>query len=402
MPATDGFIGNFNNPKNISHTMARIKKRGLDYFPLNTDFIHDRIVRRIMKREGDGALSVLIGTLSYIYAGEGYYVHADDLFYEDLSTCLYQQSAQDVRRILALAVEYGIFDDGLFSRHGILTSAEIQEQYLFSTKRRKSSAIEADYRLTDGTEEADGTEQESGTAAGNEKTARGGTVAKQAKNLCGAEEAGKACGTERTRAPFSTAEAPESCGTASTGEPFGPEGADGARGLQNATFTAQNATSRPHSTAEQSRAQQSVAQENREYPLLHSSPETGGTQGAGCPQPAGRKEDDALRKKEEAATRKKGDVSPRKERDAATCREWTAADIDRLQPPQDGVKRNLDGLKYNLRLFDVPVREQYAVILKSNFGAIGHPMWRGFEALRTSHGKIRQPGKYLLSLCRNG
>lgn len=31
--------------------MARIKKRGLDYFPINTDFIHDRAVRRLMKRE---------------------------------------------------------------------------------------------------------------------------------------------------------------------------------------------------------------------------------------------------------------------------------------------------------------------------------------------------------------
>ena len=35
--------------------MARIKKKGLDYFPLNTDFIHDRAVRRLMKREGDGS-----------------------------------------------------------------------------------------------------------------------------------------------------------------------------------------------------------------------------------------------------------------------------------------------------------------------------------------------------------
>ena len=33
--------------------MPRIKKRGLDYFPLNTDFIYNRLVRRIMKREGD-------------------------------------------------------------------------------------------------------------------------------------------------------------------------------------------------------------------------------------------------------------------------------------------------------------------------------------------------------------
>lgn len=60
--------------------MARIKKKGLDYFPLNTDFIHDRAVRRLMKREGDSVLSVLVEVLSYIYAGEGYYVCADRLF----------------------------------------------------------------------------------------------------------------------------------------------------------------------------------------------------------------------------------------------------------------------------------------------------------------------------------
>ena len=40
--------------------MARIKKKGLDYFPLNTDFIHDRAVRRLMKREGDSALGILV------------------------------------------------------------------------------------------------------------------------------------------------------------------------------------------------------------------------------------------------------------------------------------------------------------------------------------------------------
>ena len=72
--------------------MPRIKKQGLDYFPLNTDFIHDRLVRRIMKREGDASLSVLIEVLSYIYSGEGYYVCADALFYEDLSSNLYEKT----------------------------------------------------------------------------------------------------------------------------------------------------------------------------------------------------------------------------------------------------------------------------------------------------------------------
>lgn len=65
--------------------MSRIKKRGLDYFPLDIDFLQNRLVRRIMKREGDGALATLVSAFSCIYGGEGYYVLTDAFFYEDIS-----------------------------------------------------------------------------------------------------------------------------------------------------------------------------------------------------------------------------------------------------------------------------------------------------------------------------
>ena len=45
--------------------MGRIKQ-GLDYFPLSTDFMHDRIVRRVMKREGDSAFTVDV-TCNWIF-----------------------------------------------------------------------------------------------------------------------------------------------------------------------------------------------------------------------------------------------------------------------------------------------------------------------------------------------
>ena len=145
--------------------MARIKKKGLDYFPLNTDFIHDRAVRRLMKREGDSALGILVEILSYIYAGEGYYVRADRLFYEDLSAGLYEKSADDVERIVRLAVEYGLFDAALFERSCILTSVEIQRQYLFSTRRRSISHLEAGYCLLADDEPADNKDDAKGTPA---------------------------------------------------------------------------------------------------------------------------------------------------------------------------------------------------------------------------------------------
>lgn len=52
--------------------MSRIKKRGLDYFPIDIDFMQNRLVRRIMKREGEGSLATLFGALYCIYGREGY------------------------------------------------------------------------------------------------------------------------------------------------------------------------------------------------------------------------------------------------------------------------------------------------------------------------------------------
>lgn len=302
--------------------MSRIKKRGLDYFPLNTDFIHDRLVRRIMKREGDGSFAILLGALSCIYADEGYYVHADELFYEDLSACLYEKTAADVKRILALAVEYGIFDAALFREHAVLTSAEIQRQYLFSTKRRKSSVIDVRYCLLD-----DAQADEDSLSAGKGVKPAVGSVTFESGSVTSAE-----AGSVTSQSGSVT---------------FRPE---------SVTFNPENVTSRTHS----------IAQHSKENPLLHSSPETGGTaEGAAVPSA----EEEYLRK------------------------------IEQLRPPQDGTARNLDGLLFNLRQFHISPQEQYAIVLKSNFGAIGHPLWKGFYALRESRGKIRQPGRYLLSLC---
>ena len=308
--------------------MCRIKKRGLDYFPIDIDFMQNRLVRRIMKREGEGSLATLFGALSCIYGGEGYYVRADELFYEDISTSLYNQTASDVKRILALAAEYGIFHPGLFSEFGILTSSEIQKQYLFSTKRRKSSAIEERYNLIDD-------------------------------------------------APDSFTEQ----STESEVENATPKG-------ESVTIKPENVTSGTHSIA-----QNRIAQHRIEKPLLNSSP-VGGTQNA----------DEMSAEEEEEELVSSGGapdvyIQTTSGNDKPHRREWTDEDVARLQPPADGLDRNPDGLIFNLRQFHIPPQEQYVIVLKSNFGIIGHPVWKGFFDLRESHVKIRQPGRYLLSLC---
>ena len=315
--------------------MPRIKKRGLDYFPMNTDFIHNRLVRRIMKREGDAALAVLVETLSYIYADEGYYVRADPLFYEDLSANLYEKSADDVKRIIGLAVEYGIFDSGIFGKCSILTSADIQKQYLFSTKRRNVSHIEPELCLLN---------------------------SKDLPSIQNEEDIN-----------------------------------------ENATIIPQNVTSGTHSIAQNSKAQQSVA-ENREEDL--PNPPTVGQEEQKEEMTKG--DFSSLRDSQENTTAQ-SEVSEYSDKTLTATRvkrtkrkEWTQEMIDELQPPMGSCEsRNYEGLLFNLRHYAIPPAEQYAIILKSNYGAIGNPVWKGLCSLRDSNGKIKLPGRYLLSiLCK--
>lgn len=347
--------------------MPRIKKQGLDYFPLNTDFIHDRLVRRIMKREGDASLSVLIEVLSYIYSGEGYYVCADVLFYEDLSSNLYEKTSDDIRRIVSLAVEYGIFDAALHAKYGILTSADIQRQYLFSTKRRNVSHLDPAYCLI----------SEELLARPSGKNGAGNRSSQPRETVNSVNETSME----------SSVTADEQGGS--------DESEVNVNRAENGSFIPENVTSGTHSIA-----QNSIAQNRKEYPLLNSSP-GGGTQNADL-KSAEEREEEILFSQREAGSEDAvlKEMSSKK----ASCnrpprKKWTDDDISRLQPPQDGLKRNLDGLVFNLRQHHITQQEQYAIILKSNFGIIGHPIWKGFFDLRESHGKIRFPGKYLLSLC---
>ena len=291
--------------------MAQVKKQGLDYFPIDTNFIQHRVVRRIMKREGDGALSVLIAILSYIYSGEGYYVKADQLFYEDLESMFFQKQLEDVERIVSLAVEYGLFDAELFNAHGILTSRDIQRQFLFSTRRRKKRALIEKYCLLDEDDDVSQTPE---------------NVTQTGENV--------------TQTP------------------------------KNVAQTTKNVTQSTHSIE-----QNSIEKQRKEKLLPDGSSDNGGT----------------LMRENRRVMSEKELFEP----EAVV----TAADVECMQAPPDGLSHNLDGLRLNMQLYKIPFHEQQAIILRSNYGQIGHPVWQGFTELRSSRGKIKLPGKFLLSLC---
>ena len=288
--------------------MGRIKQ-GLDYFPLSTDFMHDRIVRRVMKREGDSAFTVLIYIMSYLYSGEGYYVRADTDFCDELSDQLFSTDNDTVRRVIRLFLEYGLFDSALYERYSILTSEDVQRQYLFITKRRSRHHICPDYCLLP-----------------EEKT---------------------------------TDEQPDT--VAATGE--------------NVAVSPNIATA-SRDTATKTALIKRKEKERKENILPNPPLPKGGDEG------------------EEG-----GDFSNRKP--AKKKHELTQSDIDRMQAPADGHPRNLSGLLDNLRLYHIPPSEQYAIVLKSNYGEIGGKVWKGFGVIRASAGKIKLPGHYLLSVLNN-
>lgn len=316
--------------------MGRIKQ-GLDYFPLSTDFMHDRIVRRVMKREGDSAFTVLIYIMSYLYSGEGYYVRADTDFCDELSDQLFSTDNDTVRRVIRLFIEYGLFDSALYERYSILTSEDVQRQYLFITKRRSRHHICPDYCLLPEEEKAESAEPVKSAEEVPEKKTTDGqpdTVAATGENVAVSPDIATASRDTATKTALIKRKEKEK---------------------------KENILPNP--------------------PLAKGGDEEEGSEGEKVAEGAG------------GGMREECD-----QRSAKKKRNLTQEDIDRMQVPPDGCPRNFSGLLENLRLFRVPPAEQYVIVLKSNYGEIGGDIWKGFSVIRGSGGKIKLPGHYLLSV----
>ena len=110
--------------------MARPRKHGLDFFPLDVNFFHDIKVRRLLHHKGTAAVTVYQVILCEIYR-QGYYLPWDD----DLPFLISETSgakAIEVREIITDCLQIGLLDQTLFEKRRILTSAEIEENYFSS------------------------------------------------------------------------------------------------------------------------------------------------------------------------------------------------------------------------------------------------------------------------------
>ncbi|MFB5496151.1 Lin1244/Lin1753 domain-containing protein [Enterococcus casseliflavus] len=127
--------------------MARPTKKGLDYFPLDVDFLSDLKVRRIIKACGKEAVHILVALLANIYRDEGYYVLWDD----DLAFLVADEVGTKegtVEELVRKAVQVKFFDKDIFDKYSVLTSKGIQNRYILATKERKKVELEFKYLLT--------------------------------------------------------------------------------------------------------------------------------------------------------------------------------------------------------------------------------------------------------------
>ena len=118
--------------------MARISKPGLDYFPLDVNFLQDRKVRRISCRHHAAGIAALTSLLCLIYKEKGYYVlwNKDTLFDIAQEACCEEEEMQ---AIIDDCLAVGLFDNLIYKEYGVLTSQAIQEQYhkIITDSRRK-------------------------------------------------------------------------------------------------------------------------------------------------------------------------------------------------------------------------------------------------------------------------
>lgn len=125
-----------------------INKEGIDYFPVKCTT--DNALNLVMYECGLKSHAVIYSLLKEIYGGHGYYCEWNRGMALLVSRRTFDASSKAINRAMEIvncAARHGMFSSKQLEQNGILTSEEIQENFLQSTKRRKYVKIKKDYLL---------------------------------------------------------------------------------------------------------------------------------------------------------------------------------------------------------------------------------------------------------------
>lgn len=126
--------------------MARPPKMGLDYFPLDVNFLNDLKTKKVVRSYGASAVAVALNIFINIYRDNGYYAQCDDDFIFIISDEL-KLEEEFVKNVIQKMVDVEFFDKNLYENHKILTSIGIQKRYILASGRRVRSKIITVYDL---------------------------------------------------------------------------------------------------------------------------------------------------------------------------------------------------------------------------------------------------------------
>ena len=126
--------------------MARPRKDGLDYFPLDVNFLSDLKIKKIIRAYGAQAVAVVMSVLTTVYRDNGYFAtYDDDLIFIIADELKLEDSY--VKDVIEKMIEVEFLDKKQKEENKILTSIGIQERYLKACERRVKTTLNATYNL---------------------------------------------------------------------------------------------------------------------------------------------------------------------------------------------------------------------------------------------------------------
>ena len=126
--------------------MARPRKRGLDYFPLDVGFLRDRKVKLLRAEFGASSVVFVLYVFCKVFEEEGYFCTWDNDELLIASDELKEKPAY-LSEVLSGCLKRSIFDEGVFQMFGVLTSAGIQRRYLAGCEKRDDITLFEEYLL---------------------------------------------------------------------------------------------------------------------------------------------------------------------------------------------------------------------------------------------------------------
>ncbi|MFK7692886.1 DUF4373 domain-containing protein [Paenibacillus sp. HJGM_3] len=125
--------------------MARPKKEGLEYFPIDVDMDQDDKLVVVIGKYGMLGFGIVVRLMAEIYKNGYFYTWTEREQY-----AFSNKVNVDINTVLSVVNEcfkWGFFHQKLFDEYMVLTSKGIQKRYLMATSKRVQVAIKSELRL---------------------------------------------------------------------------------------------------------------------------------------------------------------------------------------------------------------------------------------------------------------